>query len=105
MWLRPSLIWRYAVTAHVQVRHGDTVPMPGPLWNSTEMRRLLILRPMPGFLDPLELPEGLHVLFLQAVPLYDSEQGRLTRLGPDGFMGHWSEAGVPFWDSNRAPSA
>jgi len=69
------------------------------------MRRLLVMRPQGGFLDPLDLPDGLHVMFLQAIPIYDSERELAAAIGADRLMDQWSETSVPFWDPLRSPSA
>jgi hypothetical protein len=55
------------------VGHGDTIPADGPLWPGTEMRRFLVLRPVDEVIPPLELSGGVHVDFMQAIPIFDSE--------------------------------
>jgi hypothetical protein len=94
----------YAVTGGDEVEHGHTVPMPGPLWPGTEMRRFLVMRPTGGFLDGLDLPDGLHVVFLQAIPIFDSERELAASIGADALIDRWSKATVPFWDPMRLPS-
>ena len=55
------------------VGHGETVPANGPLWPGTAMCRFLVLRPIGEIISPLELPDGMHVEFMQAIPIFESE--------------------------------
>src|SRR5690348_9709442 len=49
---------------------GQTVTYPEPLWTGTEMCSLLILRPQHALVPDLVLDDGVHVEFLQLVPIY-----------------------------------
>jgi hypothetical protein len=91
----------YAVRESRPVGHGHIVPADGPLWPGSLMTRFLVLRPRADFLPPLELPDGLHVDFLQAMPIFDSEREFVVDHGPDALVARWEEKGVPFWDPQR----
>jgi hypothetical protein len=67
------------------------------------MRRFLVLRPLGDLIPPLELPDGLHVEFLQATPIFDSELAYKSGHGAESLLRRWEESGVPFWDPNRSP--
>jgi hypothetical protein len=86
----------------VALDHGHTVPADGPLWPGTQMQTFLVLRPLRDFLPPLELPEGLHVDFLQAVPLFDGERAFKSEHGAEALLQRWEREGVPFWNPERA---
>lgn len=97
----------YSAREGVALDHGDTVPADGPLWPGTPMETLLVLRPLRDFLPPpppLELPDGLHVDFLQAVPLFDAEGAFKAEHGAAALLDRWEKAGVPFWNPERAPA-
>jgi hypothetical protein len=93
----------YGVEHRVQLGHGDTVPSERSLWPGTEMRTFLVARPLPGFLEPLVFPEGLHVEFLQAIPLFETERIYKIQHGADALIADWETAGVAFWDPERSP--
>jgi hypothetical protein len=94
----------YSAREGVALDHGHTVPAEGPLWPGTKMRTFLVLRPLKDFFPPLELPDGLHVDFLQAVPLFDSERAFKSEHGTEALLNRWEQAGVPFWNPERAPA-
>jgi hypothetical protein len=94
----------YSAREGVALDHGHTVPADGPLWPGTPMRTFIVLRPLSDFLPPLELPDGLHVDFLQAVPLFDAERAFKSEHGAEALIERWEQAGVPFWDPERAPA-
>lgn len=83
--------------------HGESLTYPEPLWSGTEMRSFLILRPRVEVIADLELAGGVHVEFLQLIPLFSSELEFKMALGEDELMSELERAGVPFWDPNRAP--
>ena len=58
----------YPAREGVALDHGHTVPAGGPLWLGTDMSCFLVLRPAGDIIAPLELPDGVHVDFLQAIP-------------------------------------
>ena len=63
----------YSAREGVALDHGHTVPGGSPLWPGSSMHTCLVVRSRDDFLPPLELPDGLHVEFLQAIPLFDPE--------------------------------
>jgi Suppressor of fused protein (SUFU) len=63
----------YHARKGASVGHGDTVAAEQPLWPGTEMRRFLVVRPRDDYLPPLNLTDDLHVEFLQAIPIFESE--------------------------------
>jgi len=93
----------YSVRQGVAVGDGDTVPADGPLWPGTDMRRFLVLRPLGDIIAPLELPNGMHVEFMQAIPIFESELAYKARHGARELLDHWQESGVAFWDPGRLP--
>lgn len=86
------------------VDHGHTVPADGPLWPGTQMSTFLVLKQIGEILPALELPAGVHVEFLQAVPMFESERRFKVAHGADALMRRWEEAGTPFWDPDRRPA-
>lgn len=94
----------YSAREGVALDHGHTVPADEPLWPGTAMRSFLVLRPLSNFLPPLDLPDGLHVDFLQAVPLFDAERAFKSVHGVEALLDRWEKAGVPFWNPERAPT-
>jgi len=93
----------YSVREGVALDHGHTVPAGEPLWPGSPMRSFLVMRPRPDFLPALELPDGLHVTFFQAIPIFDSELQFKSEHGADALMRRWEDAQVPFWSGDRAP--
>lgn len=93
----------YSVREGVAVGHGDTVPADGPLWAGTDMRRFLVLSPLSDIISPLELPDGMHVEFMQAIPIFESELAFKARHGAAGLLERWQESGVAFWNPDRLP--
>lgn len=92
----------YPAREGVALDHGHTVPADGPLWPGTAMCSFLVLHPLSDFLPPLELPGGLHVEFLQAVPVFDAERAFKSKHGAEALLEIWERASVPFWDPRRA---
>ena len=77
----------------------------GPLWPGTEMRTFLVLRPLRDFLPALLLSDGLHVEFLQAVPLFDAERAFTEEHGGEALLQLWgSGAGSRSGTRTRAPT-
>jgi len=93
----------YAAREGTALDHGHTVPAAGPLWPGTQMRTFIVLRPLSNFLPALELPVGVHVDFLQAVPLFDAERAWKSEHGTEALLQRWERDGVPFWSADRAP--
>ena len=90
-----------AVVSHVPLGHGSSVSFDEPLWDGTEMRAFLLLRPRAEIVPPLAVKDGPHVEFLQAIPLFASEIFYKTRHGAEGLVGAWEQAAVAFWDPAR----
>jgi hypothetical protein len=93
----------YSVREGVAVGHGDTVPADSSLWPGTDMRRFLVLRPLGDIISPLDLPGGMHVEFLQAIPIFESELAYKARHGVEGLLKHWQGSNVAFWNPERLP--
>lgn len=93
----------YAERERVAVGHGDTVPAEGPLWPGTDMHRFLVLRPLGDIISPLELRDGMHVEFMQAIPIFESEAAYKARHSATGLLRHWQESHVAFWNPGRQP--
>lgn len=91
----------YSAREGVALDHGHTVPAAGPLWPGSSMNTFLVVRPRNEFLHALELPDALHVEFLQAIPLLDPELEFKRTHGADALVRRWEQTGVRFWDSHR----
>lgn len=92
----------YSAREGVALDHGHTVPGGGPLWPGAEMDMFLVMRPREGFLPALDLSDGLHVEFLQAIPIYQSERAFKAKHGAEALVKRWEDDGVRFWDPARA---
>jgi Suppressor of fused protein (SUFU) len=93
----------YPTREMVRLDHGHTVPASGPLWRGTEMRRFLVLRQIQPIIEPLALATGVHIEFLQAVPIFESELAYKVEFGLEDLLRFWRERGVRFWNSDRGP--
>jgi hypothetical protein len=85
----------------VLVDHGHTIPADGPLWPGTVMKTFLVLRQISDVLPALSLPGQLHVDFLQAVPVFESERLFKVVNGTEALLRRWEQTGTPFWDPAR----
>jgi hypothetical protein len=94
----------YSAREREAIDHGPTVPASGPLWPGSGMRTYLVMRAREGVLPALDLSDGLHVEFLQALPIFDSERDYKVRHGADALIRLWEEHRVPFWDPTRPDS-
>jgi hypothetical protein len=94
----------YSWREQVHVGHGDTIPADEPLWTGTTMSRFLILRAKRTVVPTYVAPEGFHVQFLQAIPIYQSEISFKKREGTDALLDRWEAMNTPFWDSHRQDS-
>lgn len=79
-----------------------TRPM-GRCGRERRCKTFLVLHPLRDFLPPLDLPNGLHVDFLQAVPMFDAERAFKSEHGAEALLDRWEKAGVPFWNPERTP--
>ena len=84
------------------VDHGHTIPADGSLWPGTEMSTFLVLRQIGEILPALALPNGIHVEFLQAVPVFESERRFKVAHGAEALLRRWEATGTPFWDPRRS---
>ena len=94
----------YSAREGVALDHGHTVPTGGALLSGTDLRWFLVLRPVGDIIPPLELPDGMHVEFLQAIPIFESELAYKAAHGAEALLSLWEEARVPFWDTGRSPA-
>jgi hypothetical protein len=94
----------YSVLEGVALHHGHTVPSAGPLWPESPMSTFLVVRARPAFLPPLELPDGLGVEFLQAIPIFETERAYKMTHGVEALMSCWEKARTPFWNPDRDPN-
>jgi hypothetical protein len=92
----------YHVRERLVLDHGHTVPAGGPLWPGTAMDSLLVMRPRAGFLPALQVPNGVHVEYLQAIPIYESDRAFKAEHGAEALLRRWERERVQFWDPNRA---
>jgi len=98
-----AMLATYPAREDTALDHGDTVRLVDPLWESTDMLAFLVVRPLSGILPTLELADGVHVEFMQALPLFESELTFKSQHGAEALLRHWEEARVPFWDPRRSP--
>jgi hypothetical protein len=94
----------YAYEEGVSVGHGHTVPAAGPLWQGSGMSAFLVWRPLLDVIPAFRLPDGTHVEFLQAIPLYQSELAFKSQGRAEDLVDRWRAAKVPFWDPERMPA-
>jgi hypothetical protein len=95
-----ALLSRFA--SRSMVNDGDTVEVEGGLWPGTRMNAWLVASPPQPVIANLDL-HGIHVHFLQAIPLYPAERTWKAVHGRDALMQRWEQALVEFWDPNRRP--
>lgn len=92
----------YPARAGVALGHGHTVPAGEALLPPADMRWFLVLQPVGDIFPPFELPDGMHVEFLQAIPIFESELAYKAVHGTEALLGLWEEEQVPFWDPGRS---
>ena len=61
---------------------GHTITFEEPLWPGTPMRSLLLARPPEPIIPDLTVDDRVHVEFLQAIPLFDSELALTVSVEP-----------------------
>lgn len=93
------------ISSPMEFGHGHTVIFPEPLWRTTAMNGFLIIRSQQEIVAPLDTSAGIHVEFLQAVPIFECEVESKIRHGVNGLLERWAAAGVAFWDPNRIEPA
>lgn len=79
---------------------GDSLQVEGGLWAGTGMDSWLLAEPRSPLVPEL-VHDGLHVRWLQAVPLYPSERTWKVVNGAARLWAAWEAAGVRFWDPRR----
>lgn len=93
----------YAIRENTDVDHGHTVPAGQPLWSGTQMKSFLVMRPRIAFLAPLEVGGEVHVHFLQAIPIFESERMFNAERGIAALLDRWEKKKMPFWRADRLP--
>jgi hypothetical protein len=91
---------RYSDDFSVALGHGQTVPAGGAAWEGTQMNTLLLLEPQTKLVADYSSDE-FHVVWLQALPLYQSELDVKARDGADALMTEFARRNVPFWSASR----
>ncbi|HKZ47429.1 MAG TPA: suppressor of fused domain protein [Thermoplasmata archaeon] len=82
---------------------GHTVPGDEALWGETKMSDFL-LQEADHILEPLVLPDRVHVHFLMAIPVYRAELEYKKEHGLDALSRWWDEAKVEITDPHRRPT-
>ena len=88
----------------IEIGPGHTMTFTEPLWNGTQMQTLIVSEPRVQIVPPLFLDSGVHVEFLQAIPLFPSELKLKKEKGYSFLLNQWERNGVPFWDPHQLPS-
>jgi hypothetical protein len=91
----------YAFEEHTSIAHGHTVPAGRPLWSGTEMTSFLVLTPISDIIKPFKIENGIHVEFLQAIPVFPSEVAFKASHNAEQLVARWQQARVPFWNPER----
>ena len=84
-----------------ELDHGHALTLDWPLWEGAQFRTFLVMRQRGEIIPTLSLPDGLHVEFLQAIPVFDSELDFKRIHGVDALVRHWADGQVAFWDPMR----
>ena len=90
-----------ALVNRVELGHGHSVTFSEPLWSGTDMTGFLLLRPVVEVIPPLRLADGVHVEFLQAIPVFQSEVSFKAERQAEGLLERWKAAGLAFWNPDR----
>ena len=64
------------------------------------MRRFLVLRQREPVIGPFNV-DGLHVEYLNAMPMFESEIPEMDRMGAEGFLLELQRQGIGFWNCER----
>ncbi len=67
------------------------------------MSTLLVWCQVGDLLPALTLPDGVHVEFLQAVPVFESERRFKVTHSAEALLQRWDQAETPFWDPACRP--
>jgi Suppressor of fused protein (SUFU) len=92
-----------AAGASGRVGHGHTVEIDEGLWPGTAMNAWLLVSPVDGIVRRLDFA-GLHVEFLQAIPLFPEERTWKAVHGVESLLIAWRNEGVQFWNPRRVPA-
>lgn len=86
-----------------QLDHGHSLTYPEPLWTGSAFHSLLVARPVENVVQTLVTGDGqgLHVEFLQVIPVYPSELRFKSEYGVEALMRLWEDKQVPFWNPDR----
>lgn len=93
-----------SIRDNLQIGDNHSMTFSAPLWNNTKMDCLLLSIPNVEIVPTLLLEDGVHVSFLQMIPLFPSELEYKKANGVDDFWKSWQSREIPFWDSERLPS-
>ncbi len=85
----------------VIVDHGHTIPSVEPFWSGTAMRDFVITRSLVPIIEAIEVENGIHVEFLQVIPIFESELAYKKKHGYEALRDHWKERRVEFWNPDR----
>jgi suppressor of fused protein SUFU len=95
----------YPSRQEAELGDGHTITFEEPVWPGTTMRSLLLTMPLELIIPDLTLEARAHVVFLQAIPLFESELALKKRDGAESLLARWRAARVRFWDPGRAALA
>ena len=65
----------------------------------------LLTEPRTEIVPTLRLPDGLHVVWLHALPIYEQERDFRATHGTDALMAAFERQRIPFWSQSREPLA
>jgi len=99
-----ALLGLHSVMYGTPLDDGHTVSYPEPLWAGTQIHGFLIIRPQSEILPALALPREIHVEFLQAIPVYDSEIAFKKENGVTALLARWEKAGARISNPDRTPN-
>ena len=105
--LAPSLgsLAKYPADFDTALDHFHTIPSDEPIIPRTDMHAFLLTdNPLEDILPTLNLPDGVHVDFLRAIPIFASELEYKKKNGAEGLSRLWKDSGTPFWDPFRSPA-
>ncbi len=98
-----SMLAFEAMGNKVELGHGHSMTFPEPLWRGTRMNAFLVIRPRVQVIPARSSAGGLHVEFLQAIPVYESEVAFKAKHRTEALLQRWEAAHVAFWNPQRAP--
>ncbi len=87
-----------------ELADGHSITFTEPLRTGTKMSTYLVTDPNTEIIPVLQGPDGLHVIFLEAIPIYPSELEFKLKHGAEGLIRRWEKSGVPFWNPHRTPN-